>query len=254
MKIAARNLETARPVELPIAGRPQLSKAVGQLTHAKRCARDAGRDVWDFAIEIEVLLREGLTKSDLRWLISKGYVEHAEESTQLRHGSRKFRPCLNLAFSNRTCFVLTDAGESFKIGPHDLPAAGGLRLAEPAEAPTGDSLASGKHPSWDAARRELRLGDRVVKRYRVPSTSQEVILAAFEEEGWPAAIDDPLPPMEDQDPKRRLRTTIQSLNTNQRSPLLHFRGDGSGERVLWERIDQRATVVLAPERSAAMVA
>ena len=72
------------------------------------------REIWDFAVEIEILLTEGLTKSDLRWLVSKGYVEHAEESTQSRDGSRTFRPCLNLAFSDRTCFVLTEAGDSLK--------------------------------------------------------------------------------------------------------------------------------------------
>ena len=54
-----------------------------------------------------------------------------------------------------------------------------------------------------------------MKQYRVPSFCQEAILEAFEEEGWPPAIDDPLPPHPEQDPKRRLRNTIKSLNANQ---------------------------------------
>ena len=38
-----------------------------------------------------------------------------------------------------------------------------------------------------------------MKQFKVPSPTQESILAAFEEEGWPAAIDDPLPPQPEQD-------------------------------------------------------
>ena len=92
-------------------------------------------------------------------------------------------------------------------------------------------------PSWDPDRRVLRIDGRVVKRYKVPSPNQEAIIAAFEEEGWPTAIDDPLPPHPEQDSKRRLRKTLQSLNANQTQHLLRFRGDGTGERILWERID-----------------
>jgi hypothetical protein len=78
---------------------------------------------------------------------------------------------------------------------------------------------------------------RTVKQYRVPSPNQEAILTAFAEEGWPSAIDDPLPPHPEQDPKHRLRKTVEGLNANQVQPLLRFRGDGSGRRILWERIE-----------------
>ncbi len=89
-------------------------------------------------------------------------------------------------------------------------------------------------PCWDRNRRTLRLGDKIVKRFRVPSPSQEAILVAFEEEGWPAAIYDPLPPHPLQNSKRRLRATLQSLNGGQTHRLVRFRGDGSGERIVWE--------------------
>ena len=62
------------------------------------------------------------------------------------------------------------------------------------------------------------------------------ILAAFEEEGWPSRIDDPLPPQPEQDSKRRLSDTIKCLNRKQASPLIHFRGDGTGEGVVWDTI------------------
>ena len=93
-------------------------------------------------------------------------------------------------------------------------------------------------PVWDAEHRELRVREQVVKRYKVPCPGQESILAAFQEEGWPPAIDDPLPPHPEQDQRRRLRNTIQNLNANQRITLIRFGGDGSGERVLWELVNR----------------
>jgi hypothetical protein len=88
-------------------------------------------------------------------------------------------------------------------------------------------------PKWDRDRQELRLGDVVVKQFKVPAVNQERILAAFEEEGWPVRIDDPLPPATDQDPKARLHDTIVSLNRNQKHPLIRFYGDGTGQGVRW---------------------
>ncbi len=78
------------------------------------------------------------------------------------------------------------------------------------------------------------MGAAVVKQYKVPAPNQERVLAAFEEEGWPVHIDDPLPPSNDQDPKRRLHDTINSLNRNQKRSLLRFIGDGSGQGLRWE--------------------
>ena len=59
---------------------------------------------------------------------------------------------------------------------------------------------------------------------------------AFEEEDWPVRIDDPLPPRSGLDPKRRLHDSIKSLNRHQKSRVLRFCGDGSGEGVRWELI------------------
>jgi hypothetical protein len=92
---------------------------------------------------------------------------------------------------------------------------------------------SGTAPNWNAASHELRLGDRVVKCYRRPAKSQELILTAFEEEGWPKTIDDPLPADRDQNPKRRLHYTVHHLNRVQRPRLIHFSVNGSGQSVHW---------------------
>ena len=64
-------------------------------------------------------------------------------------------------------------------------------------------------------RRELRFGDRTLKKYpaqRAPN--QTAILAAFEEEGWPSRIDDPLTGR-CKDPKKRLGDAVYALKEAQ---------------------------------------
>lgn len=225
--------------ELPTA---RIQTALSQLAEARRYAEDAARPVWDFAVEIHTL---DLTPNDLRWLVCKGYVEHAQETTRRADDGRTYRPAGKLTFTRRSCFVLTQAG---LLLPHmhiKITGANGQVGVQPAE-----SLSSARHngksrlapllPHWDRDRRELWLGAKLVKQFRLPSRNQETILAAFEEEGWPPSIDDPLSPHPEQDTKRRLHETIRSLNRHQKHRLLRFQGDGTGQRVLWERLFQRS--------------
>jgi hypothetical protein len=46
--------------------------------------------------------------------------------------------------------------------------------------------------TWIAEIRELRAGQTLVKRFCLKAPAQEVVLAAFEDDGWPQRIDDPL--------------------------------------------------------------
>jgi hypothetical protein len=143
-------------------------------------------------------------------------------------------PSHNLGFRERSCFVATAEGlraAKQQRAQSPLPTAP-LKDILPFRA--GNDAGGAVVPTWDAERRVLGVGGQIVKQFRVPSPSQEAILVAFEEEGWPAAIDDPLRPLPDQDPKRRLRATLQSLNGGQKNRLIRFRGDGSGERIVWE--------------------
>jgi hypothetical protein len=89
-------------------------------------------------------------------------------------------------------------------------------------------------PHWDHNSRVLSLGSSLVKRYRMRADNQVTVLAAFEEEGWPRRIDDPLRPRGDLDPKYRLHFTIECLNQGQQPHVIRFSGDGTGEGVCWE--------------------
>lgn len=216
-------------------------EGISLLFEAYLYAMELGCDVWDFAVEIEYLHRAGCTGSEFRWLLSKGFVAHAIENTMPGESKRTFRHfegSPGWTFSHRTCFVLTDAGLAFardEVGdllPWPLGRRQVVKRVQQA------SVEGEPRPWWDSQRRQLRLGDAIVKQFRVPASNQTRILAAFEEEGWPVRIDDPLPPNGEQKPKRRLHDTINSLNRSQKQHLIRFLGDGSGQGIRWELVVQ----------------
>lgn len=223
------------------------------LRQAALYARSLSRSPWDFAVEIESLRRLRFTDNDLRWLVWSGWAAQACETSGIADVERRFELRSGSRFEPHSCFVLTPDGERAIAEWLDEAVDGSPRgefdgglsspIAVPAsEAPRGDARTNGlaaetSAPSWCADRQELRFRERLVKVFRLPSPNQETVLAAFEEEGWPCRIDDPLPPVPDLDPKRRLHDTIKSLNRNQRSPLVRFLGDGTGLGVRWRPTD-----------------
>jgi len=210
---------------------------------------------WEFSVELERLLLLGLNLNDFRWLVRNHLVVHQCEITLDGDNGRAFRPTGDLTFPDRTCFVLTDRGVSlarkcclstgrrttyiFESGAADFID----RLFASIDAlPIGNRPAIDivraitLLPKWDGDRRLLMLNEDVVKKFKWLAENQEAILSAFEEEGWPPRIDDPLSPHPEQDSKRRLSDTIKCLNRKQCRPLIRFRGDGTGEGVLWELV------------------
>src|SRR5262249_35051462 len=144
-----------------------------------------------------------------------------------------------------TCVVLAKKGAVFACQVLQTAAAtsaaeeppDGDRMAEPGgeippangEAQPGATL----KPHWDPVRRELSLGDRVVKQFHVPASNQEDILSAFQEEGWPEQIDDPLTGNHGIEPKARLNDAIYRLNRTQMRQLIRFHSNGNGNGVRW---------------------
>ena len=206
-----------------------------ELVKAKCLSHDAGCDLWDFAVGIVALRRLGLTESDLRWLLHKSYIEHAYETTNVSDSRRLFDPVFTSCFKRRSCFTLTASGYEYAKALQGK-AGDPIHLGEPA-APVRVSFEKAElaRPQWNRSRHELSIADIIVKQFRWPARNQESILDAFEEEGWPSdGIYDPLPPEADKDSKQRLRDTIRCLNRYQTRFYLRFRGDGTGQRVLWE--------------------
>src|SRR5438132_1184566 len=84
---------------------PRFQPAFSILLEAYDYARELQHSVWDFAVEIPILRVAGLTNSDLRWLVCRGFVEHAAEITRATQDSRAFHGTGSLTFTKRTCFV-----------------------------------------------------------------------------------------------------------------------------------------------------
>lgn len=220
---------------------PRVKAALIGMLEAVEYSRDVEASVWDFAIEVASLRRLQLSRSDMRWMVARGFVDHALEVTLPGDFERSFRKPARLLFSKKTCFVLTSTGEALARSIVDRAEISGPVTGRVPLEPTFLALVPALKaltPKWDRDRQELKLGTILVKRFKVPAANQEMILAAFEEEGWPARIDDPLPPHCEQSSKRRLQETIKSLNRNQRTQAIRFLGDGSGQGVRWETVGE----------------
>lgn len=206
-------------------------------------ALDSNATAWDFAVGIDILQAEGVSRADLDWLLAKGIISHRREVTESHSNRRTFLPEGDYRINGDSCFVLTAAGRRLaeahlRLQETWLPLRTAIlrNLDEHAERPNGETVgvdSSQPAPCWNVNARELRVGDTLVKHFRVPARNQELVLSAFEEDGWIVRIDDPLPPNEEIDSRQRLRDTIKSLNRSQQSPLLRFHGDGRAQGVRW---------------------
>jgi hypothetical protein len=222
----------------------KLRSAFAELLQAELYARDTNLPSWQFAVDVEELLASGLTANDLRWLIAKGYVEIARKI----RGRRLFQP---RRFDSRPnsrsnhvqrCLILTDDG---------LAMAERLCCALSADFGGGASRKAVRRaiPRWDATGRTLWFGS-LIKRFTVPAPNQEAVLAAFENDGWPSCIPDPMPAAEAIDAKRRLHDTINRLNRCHQWRAIRFGGNGIGSGICWRRIADTGPIrtITAPDR------
>ncbi|MCI0347881.1 MAG: hypothetical protein L0Z53_00510 [Acidobacteriales bacterium] len=88
-----------------------------------------------------------------------------------------------------------------------------------------------KHPRWDAGNRRLLFGPLIVKEFIRPAASQILVLTAFQEQGWPRRIDNPLSGTHKK-AHEHLRSVIKKLSHGQQ--ILRFHGDGTGQGLWWE--------------------
>ena len=93
-------------------------------------------------------------------------------------------------------------------------------------------------PSWNEDRRELRLGEMLVKRFKWPAKNQILVLRAFEAMDWVRLIDNPFPVDDKVCPKVRLHDAIKYLNRHHEQAVLRFHGDGTGWGVCWNVVDE----------------
>ena len=224
--IEARNRSTSTIQVSTLAS--GMKAGLAALLRAHVCAQDANADTWDFALHVSGLFQNGMSVSDIRWLIAKGFAAHGQETSVYGKPHRTFRRSDGFVFDVATCMVLTPAG---------------VNLAETVNGPSTPEAESWSRafgqsiphtPNWDSGRRELSVAGTVIKRFRVPAQNQELILSAFQEEGWPHHIYDPLPTNRKINTHVRLHDAINRLNGCQKLPLVRFHGNGSGNGISWE--------------------
>jgi hypothetical protein len=212
---------------LPLA--PPLKTALGLLLQAYTISAGLGHDKWDFALEIQALKEAGLNHNDLRSLICRGLAEHRVEQTRCGAKQRIFRLPSGLRLARLSCFTLSETGLPIA---RDIISHATRLPAPPVQPSTNEIPTLDFVPVWDSERRELRLGSVLIKRFRQPAKNQETVLTAFQEDGWPAHLDNPLAGNEDIDARDRLHDTVRKLN-HQTNRLLLFSSDGNGEGVVW---------------------
>jgi hypothetical protein len=210
--------------QLSPARRARMVRGLQLFHEAFHDAAAGGYDVWQFAVRLDEMHAAGLTSNDARWLVTRGVVSQGVEVSAASSERRVFIPTRNISLPPESGFVLRPD----HVGALDGWLAGG---AGPAGQPRPEP--PGGLPLWDTERRELLVGPTVVKRFRVPAPSQELILSVFEEEKWPRRIDDPLPAGGPADRVQRLHDAVRGLNRNQRNRLIRFERDGRGEGVCW---------------------
>ncbi len=211
-------LTSADMDRLPHQQRQCFAQVLQALAKAQNAARSFGQPPQQFALQLEELLQLGADRTDLRWLLQSGLIAGLQEVTERTSPSRVFEPIRNFALPPEVRFVL-GAGFTEDL----LPWLTAILSPEPL-------------PNWNRSLRELRLGDVLVKVYRVLADCQAIVLDTFQEEEWTERIDDPLPGVHGLDAKARRREAVRGLNRNQSNGLLRFHCDGQGTGIRWVRI------------------
>jgi hypothetical protein len=220
------DVRKAMPFLLP---KPVL-ETLEQLQRARGYASEISADPWRFAVEWRLLKTKGLEPIDVRWLFARGFIEARRELSVGGSMDRQFVQHDVPRLTHDTALILTEAGLSFCKATLDHRNAT-LPDRHPILPAPDDAYRD--IPRWDCNRNELTFRGQLVKIFRRPATNQQLILSAFEEEGWPEFIHDPLPHSGTIDPHQRLQSTIKSLNRHQMVSLIRFRGNG-GTTVFWD--------------------
>jgi hypothetical protein len=164
-------------------------------------------------------------------MLYQGHVEHLQPCAKPRDRQAVLQPVDSLLLVEASSFAMTASGEGFA----DCFLAYVFSNEEDDFEAAWQALKLGRLvPRYDQDNRVLTWGQNVLKCYRQPSANQELLLRTAEELDWPEWFDDPLPKARVPSPKVRLHDTIKALNQNQKTHILHFKGDGTGTRVGWE--------------------
>jgi hypothetical protein len=209
---------------------PRLLAGLAQLWKAYHAPSSSTERSTRNGVSGTVLAATGFTEAHLNLLLEKGFANFATPDGERPSSSRDQSAQVGLAADRY--FFLTESGESL-VGRI-------LRAFDAFEENGGlpsRRLDDGRQvvlkPHWDRRRRELRVGNALLKRFRSSAPNQEVLLAAFEAAGWANGIDDPLPGSGNRRATVRLDDAIRRLNRTLEKPLIRFEREPTSGRVTW---------------------
>ena len=191
-------------------------------------------DMTDAGVSIEDLWHEGMRSSDVRWLVSVGFVEQIGTRPPAAGKGLLSR----LRIPDQARFRLTEDGVHFVRELVDTVIQDHVFEDQNSSVTPSCSVQRQRIPKWDKELREFWFCGLLVKCFRRPAPAQELILDAFEELEWPVHIDDPLMPQPGIEPKSRLHDSIKRLNNCQLRQLVRFSGNGNGTGIRWEAVDE----------------
>jgi len=211
--------------------------ALRHLKQAKTTAVQCDQDPKLFAVPLSELVSSGCAMHQLKWMahcqfIQKTFVENEPKPHHLMVSKPEF-------YKNEDHFVLSESGENLiqYLERTGIGSSLESRNGHPSNGSANASFAARSLkgvPTYERTDHVLKFKGQIVKRFRWAAANQECVLRAFEDLGWPERIENPLPSDQKVVPKVRLHDTIKCLNRKQESPLLRFRGDGTGLGVIWE--------------------
>jgi hypothetical protein len=182
----------------------------------------------DFGWELGWLRHKGVSAGVVAAGVKQGYLTYEPERQSPRGGcdDGELAPSVS---GLRSRVTLTEAGAARAwelVGEHRNGAGGKIDERR-------KQRQSRPKPRWDSHRRELWCGGMMILALRRHARNQALIVAGFQELGWPKRLDDPLTPLSGIDPYERLRQTIKRLNQGQNPLTLRFRVEADGQSVCW---------------------
>jgi hypothetical protein len=184
------------------------------------------------AVPLRQLRAKGVADHLLLWMLYQAHVEHLPPNRHAHNSGPVWGFEGSLLLQASSFLSLTELGEAFANAFLDTALAPGGE--GPFEAAWDRLILGNLLPRYDKEDRVFSWGRHALKCFRQPSANQELVLCGAEEQGWVSWFDDPLPKCPGTNPKRRLHDTIKDLNRRQLPYFIHFKGDGSGQRVGWE--------------------
>jgi hypothetical protein len=178
-----------------------LLAALGLLMEPYERAEERHVSVWNVAATRQALNSQGLTDDLLLRLLEQDLVDQRLDKVVLT--------ARGAAVARGRC----DPGQGLK-GPHVL---GKLIV-----------------PFYDGDLRTLSYEGRLVKRLRQQADLQEIVLRAFQRQGWPRALKNPLPKDSMVPVETRLHYAIRGLMNAQKEARIRFFRNGTACTICWE--------------------